>query len=810
MKTALKIVSLIVLPVALLLLLTFSAPPFSDSKTPQLIAKANLFNMQFPQEKIYLHLDKASYWASDDIWFKAYLKDSPIPECNLYVELLNSSGTVIDKKICWAQGGLAYGDFHLADTTSVGVYQVRAYTNWMRNFDEAWFFRKDIVILNIQEKLPAYEPNALKEKEIDIQFFPEGGTLVNGLKSKVAFKAADPKGKGLDVEGKIIDDFGNEVARLKSDFKGMGNFMLQPREGRKYKAEVKVAGTIELSVDLPVAEPQGVILSVDSQDPSKIAIQISKKSLPSTDQSTSEYTLVGQTKGGVFYRKNMALELDAYHLSIEKDQLPNGIIQFTLFDQNALPVCERLIFINRFDYVNVEIFPNKETYLTRERVQLDLEAFGKQETPYLSNLSMSVYNSETQLKTEDYPNNILTQFLLSSELKGAIEEPAYYFKDDSVSTSQALDNLMLTHGYRHFEWKQISEGKFPKIIYPAEECIQVRGTVKSLVLEKTIPNCSVTMMTVKSQLSVTEQKTDSLGKFLFSDLYFNDTIYVSLQALNPKGRKNTIIEVDKRSSTSPETALLPFTYQYSKEDPKTTTSSMSEANAEFINRKWRLSDTILLNDINIQGYKQKKDDGHFRMYSDADFVFELKKQDDVLGSIFDALDGKIPGVRFEESEKAFISRNQPVLIYLDGIPADYQLLSTFSSQTFDKVEFIRSAIEVGINYPGGILYFYTKRGTKFENRPTDGLGMKSSRVIGYSVMRKFYSPKYETQLPTDVKNDFRSTLYWNPIVRTDSLGRAAVTFYNSDQTGEVQVVVEGVTSDGKLCRGVATYNVRSK
>jgi len=810
MKTALKLVSLVVLSAALLLLLTFSAPPFSDNKIPQLIAKANLFNMQFPQEKIYLHLDKASYWASEDIWFKAYLKDSPITECNLYIELLNSSGTVIEKKMYWAQGGLAYGDFHLADTTSTGVYQVRAYTNWMRNFDEVWFFRKDIVILNIREKLPVYESNELKEKEIDVQFFPEGGTFVTSLKSKVAFKAADQKGKGLDVEGRIVDDLGNEVARLKSDFKGMGNFYLQPLEGRKYRAEVKVAGTIERSVDLPVAEPQGLILSVDSNDPTKIAIQISKKSMASTDNPVSEYTLVGQTKEGVFFRKNIPLEMNAFGLSIEKDQLPNGIIQFTLFDQNALPVCERLIFINHFDFVNVEIFPGKETYLPRELVQLDLEAFDKQERPYLTNLSMSVYNPETQLKTDDNPNNILTHFLLSSELKGAIEEPGYYFKDDSVSTLQALDNLMLTHGYRHFEWKQISEDKFPKITYPAEECIQVRGTVKSIVLEKPIPNCSVTMMTVKSQLSVKEQKTDSLGRFLFSDLYFNDTIYVSLQALNPKGRKNTVIEFDGISSISPKASYLPFIYQYSKKDPGTTISYMSEANADFTNRKWRLSDTILLNDIKIRGHQKKKDDGHFRMYNDADFVFELKKQDDVLGSIYDAIDGKIPGVRFEEAEKAFYSRNQPVLIYLDGIPADYQLLSTFSSQTFDKVEFIRSGIEVGVNYPGGILYFYTKRGVKFENKPTDGLGMKSARVIGYSVIRQFYSPSYESNLQPEMKNDFRSTIYWNPIVRTDSLGRAAVSFYNSDQTGEVQVIVEGITSDGKLCRGVAKYNVLSK
>lgn len=805
MKRSVKFTGLLVISVILITFLTFSTSPFSENKTPQLLAKANSYNMQFPQEKVYLHLDRSTYWASEDLWFKAYLKDSPIPECNLYVELLNSSGTVIEKRISWVQNGLSYGDIHLADTISPGIYQVRAYTNWMRNFEEDWFFRKDIVILNLRDKNTAHEPDQLKEKAIDFQFFPEGGTFVKGLKSKVAFKVADRNGKGLDAEGRIVDDLGNEIVGLKSNFKGMGSFYIQPMEGRTYKAKVKVAGQFEMSIDLPVAQPNGVILAADRKD-DLIILQVVKKPITPADNSAAEYTLVGQNSAGIFYRKNIPLQ-NAQSLEIKTQNLPTGIVQFTLFDNEAIPVCERLVFINHHDDINVAISPDQENYAPRGRVRLELEAFTREGAPCLTNLSMSVYHPATQLKIEQYPDNILTHFLVGAELKGKIEEPGYYFKDDSLSTLQALDNLMLTHGYRHFEWKAIQQNQFPKIEYPAEECIQVRGVVKSLVLEKPVPNCSVTWMTVKGPLSLNEQKTDSMGRFLFSNLYFKDTIFVSLQAVNPKGKKNTIIELDKRSSTSPETAIMPDKYQYSKEGPATTTSYIDEADVNFINRKWRLSDTILLNDIKIRGYKQKKDDGHFRTYSQADFVYDLKKHGDGFGSIYDEIDGKIPGVRFEASENAFIFRNQPVLMYLDAIPADYQLLSTFSSTTFDKVEFVRMANTVGVSYSGGILFFYTKRGTKFENRSTDGLGMKSARVIGYSVIRKFYSPNYESNPPSSTQNDYRPTLYWNPIVRTDSLGRASVSFFNSDQTGEVQVVVEGVTKDGKLCRGVGKYKV---
>lgn len=239
----------------------FYPAPFPKNSDKQMLAKAHMYNLQFQQEKIYLHLDRPSYWANDDIWFKAYLLNSPIPDCNLYVELLNSSGTVLQKKMYWAQSGLAYGDFHLEDTISSGVYQIRAYTNWMRNFDGNWLFRQNIVIWNLRDKVIGHVSSPLNQNEIDFQFFPEGGTFVANQKSKMAFKANDKNGKGLGVAGKIVDDLGNEVVDFKSYFKGMGSFVIQPQKGRKYTAKVIIAGKIELNVDLPAPQAEGLTLA---------------------------------------------------------------------------------------------------------------------------------------------------------------------------------------------------------------------------------------------------------------------------------------------------------------------------------------------------------------------------------------------------------------------------------------------------------------------------------------------------------------------------------------------------------------------
>lgn len=808
MKKAFVTSSLISAFLSFFVFQAFYPAPFPESKDKQLLAKANMFNLQFPQEKIYLHLDRPSYWANDDIWFKAYLKNSPIPDCNLYVELLNSSGTVLHKKMYWAQNGMAYGDFHLEDTISSGVYQIRAYTNWMRNFEDNWFFRQNIVIWNLSDKVNGQASDPLKQNEIDFQFFPEGGTFVASQNSKMAFKATDRNGKGLDVTGKVVDDLGKEIVGFKSHFKGMGCFVIQPEDKRKYTAHLTVAGKIVMNVELPAPQTEGVALAIDPNDTAKIHIEVSVRSKSTESNSEAEYLLVGQAGGVVFYRKEILTSDGVFNLDIEKSLLPTGIVQFTLFDKEMIPRCERLVFIDHKDFVNVEIALSKPAYRARENVKLDIETLNSLGMPCLANLSISVFNPDTQLRYEDYPSNILSQFLLSSELKGTIEDPAYYFKDDSLSTVSALDNLMLTHGYRHFEWKEINEDKYPEIVYPPEESITIKGTVENMLLKKTVPNCKVTMLFVKNQYGLYEQTTDSLGHFSFSNLYFNDTVFVSLQAVNQNGKRNTWIELDKRSSISPKRGFLPVTYQYSNEIQVNTLFNLSEVSSELINRKWHLSDTILLGDINITMNKLKKGDGHVRMYVEADYVFDMDKQDDVYGNIFDMMDGRIPGVRFDPIEKKLCIRGEiPAALYLDGIPVDFELLSTFPGKIFDKIEILKFAPLAGIKGSGGAIFFYTKRGEKFVNTPADAQGLKSTNVIGYSVIRKFYSPNYESQQPTEMKNDFRSTLYWNPIVRTDSLGKASISFYNSDQTGSVQVVVEGITSDGKLCRGTGKYTV---
>jgi hypothetical protein len=197
--------------------------------------------------------------------------------------------------------------------------------------------------------------------------------------------------------------------------------------------------------------------------------------------------------------------------------------------------------------------------------------------------------------------------------------------------------------------------------------------------------------------------------------------------------------------------------------------------------------------------KKKTDDGHVRPYVDADKVIDVAKLDDVYGNIFETLEMSSPIYRsFGQHGAKF---------FLDGFP-DFGRIGDMPTSSFDKVEFVKMAPIPGGFGPG--IYFWTKRGARNE-KPTWASGITETKLVGYSVIRNFYSPVYDgSEDMKSKKKDFRSTLYWNPLVQTDEDGNGWVSFYNSDLVGEVQVVVEGVTKEGKLCRGVFKYDVVPK
>lgn len=782
---------------ALMLLFGFVNPLHSQNNLPTLFAKSDSINNDFLQEKIYLHLDRPSYWAGDDIWFKIYLKNTAIPNCNVYVELLDSEEKVICKNIYWAMNGFAYDDFELDKTLSSGVYLIRAYTSWMRNFDEQWFYNRDLIIWNLRDKNAEPEMHKLNAREINVDFMPEGGTFIEGINNKVAFKISDENGNALEAEGVIIDEDRNRVAEIKTGFKGIGSFDIKPQHGEKYTAEMTIAGNIPKTYNLPKAKERGVSMKYFVEDTSEICFEINEQ--PASLGSL--YYLVGQSEGEICYEQKINVSEKA-KVTIDKNNFQTGIVRFTLFNNDLIPQCERLVFVNHHDQVNVTIAPNKASFKPREEVILNLMAQSKEKMPSISNLSVSAYPVKTTNETKTYPENIMTRFLLSSELKGKIEEPAYYFKDDSLSTISALDNVMLTHGYRYFTWEEIIKDKHQEIIFQPDSCIEIKGKLVSIFNNnRPISDGKLTMMTTQSLLDVKVEKSDENGNFKFTNLYFYDSLHVFISGVNRRGRKFVSFIWDDKVQKSPNADKLPSIYTYRKEKSTKTITYLGEMSPELINRKWRLSDTIILNEINVLARK-REDDGYVRPYTSPDLGVDIKSMKDKRREFEKLYHSSAAVRRMLNDDLTPIGR-----YFIDGVE-DILGFGPPPIDFIDKIEYVQDYPNPNSGFPGPAVFYWTIR-----ERPVfpevEPNGIYNIDLQGYSIARRFYNPVYDgTEDPEEkAKDDFRNTLYWNPVVVTDAKGKSQISFYTSDQMSEVKIVVEGLTYDGKLCRGVNYINV---
>jgi hypothetical protein len=222
-------------------------------------------NKSILYEKVYLHIDRELYSLGEDVWFKSYLvsgiSHQLIPGYkNIYVQLINDGGEVVDQKLLLSNHGVAKGDFLLPDSLPDGTYTIRAFTRYLQNFGEESYFHKKIVVagpkssLEMEENLTGRQPS-----KIDVAFLPEGGSFVMNAINHIAFKAIDETGKGIDVKGKVVDETGNEVVSFRTKYKGMGKFIMMPQENKEYF--VQIDGFPDFIYQFESPKPDGIALN---------------------------------------------------------------------------------------------------------------------------------------------------------------------------------------------------------------------------------------------------------------------------------------------------------------------------------------------------------------------------------------------------------------------------------------------------------------------------------------------------------------------------------------------------------------------
>ncbi|RXG15574.1 hypothetical protein DSM03_102193 [Leeuwenhoekiella aestuarii] len=863
-------------------------------------------------EKVYLQLDKQTYAQGETLWFKALVtqakdnKPSPLSAV-LHVELVDVNDKIIVEKQIQIKNGVGDNFIDLEKIYPEGNYQLRAYTQWNRNFGEWFMFKTYISIIEyskqqtedifnvinpeqvaagenlklvlnpkrldssvtdkvnlsialdgkintytvkkneagiflFEEKLPvtANWAKLLLETEsgqrsvkyfnwakpdIDLQFFPEGGHLIAGMNNQLGFKAIDQMGKGIALSGEVLDEEGGIVAKFKSNKLGMGRFFLIPKSSTSYTARItKVESSFDTKIlfNLPQVETQGTKLSLNSLRGNLLL------STESTKIHNDTVYVEVSSRGISIGRIPQILSNGKATTPVTQHTLPNGIIAFKLLNKKNEPLAERLFYNeNNQSLIPVNLSLDKAVFETQEQAKLNID-LGEKSRDTIASASLLVVANRKESPELNLKENIESYLLLSSELKGKIENPTWYFSDKNKNRLADLEALMLTQGWSKYNFSTNSSDDFD---YEPELSLNVAGDVAALFSkEKMKENVFVSLMTFAEGQQIFEQQTDSLGRFYFSlPPYTGTKIRAVLQTKNEAGRqrdytlnlaqqdqpevefpnhfKSSFIDRETAKKVLENAQVIYKENLYEYDSSITALDTVMIDNYEMTPKRKEVADLYGKPDTVVSGEKIRENEPEwsFGLYSilRQKFGDELKfyRVSDDTGNYL----------------KAYVFVNEETLVLVDGSPIrdyEYFLLQTLPTSDIKSVELIKNtasnysqlylashpflSASAPIPISGSILSIYTIGGggilTAYKAK-----GILKTTIPVFSRKKEFYEPKYKLDnAAVELKEDNRETIVWRPNLNLNTGGKTILSFYNRDLKGDFSIIVEVLSKDGKI------------
>ena len=461
-------------------------------------------------------------------------------------------------------------------------------------------------------------PISLQElDQIDLQFMPEGGHMVNGIFGRVAFKAIGADGLGKDIAGKIVNSKNENQAELTVNHKGMGSFYLLPTNGENYTAIYSLNGK-EIKQQLPTAKPEGTSLRIDQLSKSDSLFVYIKTS---ETKKLDGFLLLAQAGQETVMSANLNLQNGFATLKLAKQDFPDGIIHFTLFSPQGTPVNERQAFINLRQKINIKI-EDVSIYQPQDSVSVELTATKEDGSPLSGSFSIAV-TDDGQVK-QNHDETIASYFLLQSDLKGNFENPSWYFKDENPSTLLALDNLLLTQGWIGYNWDEVLK-KTPEIKFKAEKGNAIEGNLTNL-LKKPVPNIKLTLMSLGKTIFVTDTISNTEGRFRFTNLPYIDSAAYTIKIKNAKG-KTALANISVEEFTpAKDISIAQKTKPWYVNTDSSTLSYYKGATAIKKNISPQKFEGNMLNEVEILGQTKLKD---FRQKTawDAKLMKEITEEE---------------------------------------------------------------------------------------------------------------------------------------------------------------------------------------
>jgi hypothetical protein len=795
--------------IRLLILFAFLSPLIIHAqKTDSMM---NIYAENFPQEKVYVHFDKSVYNPGETIWFKAYIftgADPSLAGKNFYAELSDANGNIVQRKTAPMLESTASGSFDIPLAIKSSRLHFRAYTTWMMNFDTAFIYEKEIVVLNgIKDSSAAAKTSA----ERYLQFFPESGDMVAGLESNVAFKASDHFGLPINVKGELKDATGKNILEFSSEHDGLGKFLITPDKSDIFTAVWKDDLGAEHKTDLPLVKPSGVVLKLMTGT-KKVFFSVVRSSVDST--SFSHLTIIGHMHQHLVYKAKINLEESFMSGgTIPVGQLPSGVLQVTVFNNNDVPVAERVIFVNNHDYeFSPDLRVTAKSIVKRGRNEIEIAV----PDTLKSNFSISITDADADGdKLND--DNIISRLLLTGDIKGYVHNPYYYFSDSSDSVAQYLDLVMLTHGWRRFKWDQLARGKLPVIKFPEQYYLSTNVEVLGVDPSHVAKDESMNLIIKKRDSTTQMLQVPHLSalKFGLNGLIFYDTAQAYYQFnMNRKLSSEAAIVFTNglyNGNKKIKPTSLPYINWTAADSAllkknRMITAEMIRAQPLF-DQKVKTLETVIVKGREKSPAEKLSEKYSSGMFTSGDArLFDLVNDQfaNAYPDIFTYLQGKVAGLQINTSggNTSMTWRGSTPGVYLNEMQTDISQLKNTPVSDIALVKIFPPGSGVGFGGgAGGTIVIYTKKGGDVKNDDASFKGLDKSRIIGYSPVKEFYSPNYAQLTPDNEAIDLRTTLYWNPLIITDKLNRrVTIQFYNNDITKRVRIVLEGINENGKLAR----------
>ena len=662
--------------------------------------------------------------------------------------------------------------------------------------------KKNLTLTLLYKKTAEVVPIVTYLDHIDLQFLPESGELINGIQSKVAFKALTKSGQGIHIKGKIVDELGNQACTFSTQHEGMGFFYLQPEEGKTYKAILQEPLLNDSIFDLPNAKNAGACFEMNFKTIQAVFIKV-KSTYPET------YQLVASFHDKEFWRSKLNIKKDSL-IKIPILNQPAGIIQITLLTKQNEAIAERLVFVNKYKRITYKLESNKQTYQPGEFVELKIKSTNEFGHNLPSDISLAVVNSDWSKGLDALYEN----YFLRSNLKGSINNASHYLEEGQPYDAH-MDLLMLTHGWRRFNYQAIQSNEFKKVL---SEDNYLSGQVFTK-RNKPAAKAQVMMMNMKRFEMVTTI-TDDNGKFKISSYEYhrlNDTSEVTISANYLNSKEKLKVKLNPRFKNY-DSIMGEETSVYKHPTTKEEFQTINETKRLFLKQ----NDTELLDEVTITAHskaevsKEEREKMYIIHKKDAEDLNLVQSSSSNL--IKDIVTKMAPNFMDMDGRLVFRGRKTlngvetGLLFVVDGIPVsdNYHDLEWIMAQDIESVKLITS--------PGaGLLYSGNARSGIMEIKLKDGLKKLKVKpqlteteenidvIKGFEAERVFYQPKFNSQDEQNKYRNYGATIYWNPSIQLTETGETKIKFIHGLSGGKSKVYVFGISHYGLIGYGEFSY-----